>query len=614
MKFSRAAISAAALTFALLVTLTGCGGTELSESTTQDPTQEGTYALATCGNGKLEEDEQCDDGNTTDGDGCSSTCTLEARANCGNGTLDDFEQCDDGNTTDGDGCSAICTIQGGYSCPASPASPSGPSVCAPRCGDGIKDTSEACDDGNTTDGDGCNATCTAVESSFGCKNTGASAFITRRGRTECLTRSNLGAPPGLPETAIQPDLSVPGRYRIQYVSGAISFSNNKNWRPGIMGVNYFTPAGEQAFSVGYTEGFDTREQALALAVNPGARTRVERDFEALTGDVRVTFIDNDCDLLNNTDNTITYRVDAMSICQLIPVVTDPPAGGITDPVLGGTASPGATVKVYIDGSTSPACEAVADSSGNWTCTISGYEEGEHSITKVTSTTLSATEESTPGIDFSLDNNPPAPPVITGPTPGSVLDTSTPVISGTAEANSTVTVREGDTVICTATTDASGAWSCTPTTPLSEGPHTVTATATDVAGNTSQPSNDDPFTISIPPDTTITKGPGESTENTTAEFEYASNESNVTYECSLDGQDFAPCETSYTVARGQHTLRVRAVDAAGNVDPTPAEYTWTVTEPAPGEPPVFAGNGCSAAPVSSWLALLGLLGLRRRSRR
>lgn len=528
-KPSRAAISAAALSFALLVTLTGCGGSELSESTTSEPTMEVTSALATCGNLKLEEAEQCDDGNTTDGDGCSATCTLEPRASCGNGTLDDFEQCDDGNTTSGDGCSDICTIEGGLSCTVSAASPAGPTTCAPECGDGIKDASEACDDGNRTSGDGCNATCTAVESTFGCKNSGKSAFITRRGRTDCTKVSDLTtpAPASIPAaSSTQPALGTPDRFRIQYVSGAVSFSNNENWRPGIMGVVYSGTAGEQSFSVGYTEGFTTRNQALGLgfSTTPTAIARMQRDFEATTSDVRVAFIDNDCDLNNNTDNTITYRVDAVSICQLIPVVTDPPAGGITDPVLGGTATPGATVNVYIDGSTTPACTAVADSSGNWTCTISGYEEGVHTITRVTSTVLSATEESTPSIGFTLDDT--------------------------------------------------------------------------------------------PPDTTITKGPGESTENTTAEFEYASNESNVTYECSLDGQPYAPCQSTYTVNPGQHTLSARAVDEAGNVDPTPAVYTWTVTEPPPpaGEPPVFGGGGCSAAPVSSWLALLGLLGLRRRSRR
>ena len=51
-------------------------------------------------------DEECDDGNTVDGDGCDATCKLEPF--CGDGTLDGGEQCDDGNNVDGDGCDANC--------------------------------------------------------------------------------------------------------------------------------------------------------------------------------------------------------------------------------------------------------------------------------------------------------------------------------------------------------------------------------------------------------------------------------------------------------------------------------------------------------------------------
>jgi cysteine-rich repeat protein len=54
------------------------------------------------------EGEDCDDGNTLDGDGCSANCTREA---CGNGIIDPNEQCDDGNTANGDGCSASCKTE-----------------------------------------------------------------------------------------------------------------------------------------------------------------------------------------------------------------------------------------------------------------------------------------------------------------------------------------------------------------------------------------------------------------------------------------------------------------------------------------------------------------------
>lgn len=65
-----------------------------------------------CGNGILDDGEDCDDGNTADGDGCSSTCTFEETPPCcGNGQVEYGETCDDGNTTSGDGCSSVCTIE-----------------------------------------------------------------------------------------------------------------------------------------------------------------------------------------------------------------------------------------------------------------------------------------------------------------------------------------------------------------------------------------------------------------------------------------------------------------------------------------------------------------------
>src|SRR6185436_15870448 len=61
-----------------------------------------------CGNAEIESGEQCDDGNTQDGDGCSSTCKLEPALGCGNGNVDPGEECDDANQVAGDGCEPDC--------------------------------------------------------------------------------------------------------------------------------------------------------------------------------------------------------------------------------------------------------------------------------------------------------------------------------------------------------------------------------------------------------------------------------------------------------------------------------------------------------------------------
>jgi len=63
-------------------------------------------AVAVCGNSVVDSNEECDDGNTNNGDGCSSACKKETV--CGNGVVETNEQCDDGNTKNGDGCSSTC--------------------------------------------------------------------------------------------------------------------------------------------------------------------------------------------------------------------------------------------------------------------------------------------------------------------------------------------------------------------------------------------------------------------------------------------------------------------------------------------------------------------------
>ncbi len=68
-----------------------------------------------CGNSKQESGEQCDDGNTKNGDGCSAQCTIETVTPtpvCGNAVQESGEQCDDGNTKNGDGCSNVCEREG----------------------------------------------------------------------------------------------------------------------------------------------------------------------------------------------------------------------------------------------------------------------------------------------------------------------------------------------------------------------------------------------------------------------------------------------------------------------------------------------------------------------
>jgi hypothetical protein len=63
----------------------------------------------------------------------------------------------------------------------------------------------------------------------------------------------------------------------------------------------------------------------------------------------------------------------------------------------------------------------------------------------------------------------------------------------------------------------------------------------------------------------------------ARFDFESSEANSTFECRLNSRDWKSCDSPLRVrvAAGDHTFRVRAIDAAGNADPTPAVHRWTV---------------------------------------
>jgi hypothetical protein len=83
-----------------------------------------------------------------------------------------------------------------------------------------------------------------------------------------------------------------------------------------------------------------------------------------------------------------------------------------------------------------------------------------------------------------------------------------------------------------------------------------------------------------PDTEITKGPKKKTTKRKAKFKFESSEAGSTFECKLDKKPFKPCESPFkkkVKAGKKHKFKVRAIDADGNADPTPAKAKWKVLE-------------------------------------
>jgi hypothetical protein len=100
-----------------------------------------------------------------------------------------------------------------------------------------------------------------------------------------------------------------------------------------------------------------------------------------------------------------------------------------------------------------------------------------------------------------------------------------------------------------------------------------------------------------PATTITSAPASGT-STSASVAFNSSEAGSTFQCKLDSGAYAACTSpkSYTgLAVGSHTVSVRATDAAGNTDATPATATWTVSAAAnPALVAAYAFNETSGA--------------------
>jgi len=121
-------------------------------------------------------------------------------------------------------------------------------------------------------------------------------------------------------------------------------------------------------------------------------------------------------------------------------------------------------------------------------------------------------------------------------------------------------------------------------PLADGEWTFAVRATDKAGNRGAAAE---FTWTVegaapdetPPETTLLTRPPNPSSSPTASFTYESNEAGSSFECKLDGGAFATCPpagVSYAgLGDGPHGFQVRAIDASGNVDPSPAGYSFDV---------------------------------------
>jgi hypothetical protein len=303
-----------------------------------------------------------------------------------------------------------------------------------------------------------------------------------------------------------------------------------------------------------------------------------------------------------------------------PVITYPDASGYLNdltPTVTGTAVAGATVTLRVyDHNDSDSLvftgTATVASDGSWSIEVTDPLTENHLYYFEAIQGLDGACPVDPlpppgssGSEGEIDTTPPAAPVIAGPADGSTTGDNTPAVTGTAEANSTVTVCVG--AEChTTLADASGDWSLDWPTALPDGPTTVSATATDAAGNTSPAASND-FTVdTAAPAAPVITGPADGSttgDNTPAVTGTAEANSTVTVclgaECHTTFADASgdwSLDWPTALPDGPTTVSATATDAAGNTSPA-ASNDFTVDTAAPAAPAVVsitADTGTSAS--------------------
>lgn len=211
-------------------------------------------------------------------------------------------------------------------------------------------------------------------------------------------------------------------------------------------------------------------------------------------------------------------------------------------------------------------------------TTAALADGSHTFTvrAVEPSGLTRPDDSPASRTFTVDTTGPDTSITSGPADGSSTSTPTPSFAFTSPEGTATFECSEDGAAFTACTSPQT------TATLGDGPHTFAVRAVDTLGNADATPASRSFTVDTgAPDTTIDTGPADAStiHARTADFTYSSDEPGVTFECSLDGGAFASCpNTGKSLADltdGSHTFSVRAVDAAANIDATPASRTFTV---------------------------------------
>ncbi|WP_262378297.1 Ig-like domain-containing protein, partial [Campylobacter concisus] len=189
--------------------------------------------------------------------------------------------------------------------------------------------------------------------------------------------------------------------------------------------------------------------------------------------------------------------------------------------------------------------------------------------------------------------------------GGTTNDSTPTFKGTAEAGSTITLKNGNDIIAeNIPVKADGSWEFTPKSSLAEGEYSITATATDKAGNVSNASNVATVTIDLHTSKPVINEIIDNVEGDTGNVKNerigwtndntptlkGSAEAGATVDVYVDGRKAGSVkanekgEWEYATSKlsdGKHSFYAIATDEAGNVSEN-SEISWIKVDTNPGQ--------------------------------
>ena len=305
---------------------------------------------------------------------------------------------------------------------------------------------------------------------------------------------------------------------------------------------------------------------------------------------------------------ITLTLTTVPVITFSNLTTNEPK-----PLIAGIAIAGSAISLFEAGVLLGT--AVTSLSGDWIIKPkTNLAPGTHTITVTASDLAGNFLGTSPAITLNEDIVPPGRPILTTPTKST--NQARPIIEGTAEAGSTVTVYDGPTALGTTTAGSDGVWSFSPTTALTSTAHIISANARDPAGNVSLASSSIMLNVDLlapgrPELTTVTG----STNNTMPTIVGAAEAgSKVTV---YDGSTALGTATASSLGtwsltpatalvQAAHVITAKATDAAGNVSVASTPITLTVDTTAPNTPVPTAVNASAnnARPTIAGVAEAG----------